>query len=48
MTVIKTITFSSWTELKEESLRLSALGYICEVKGWSDISANRLTISTKD
>lgn len=48
MTVIKTITFNSWPELVKESLRLSALGYICEVKGWSDISANRLTISTED
>lgn len=48
MIVIKTITFDSWAELKEESLRLSVLGYICEVKGWGDISANRLTISTED
>lgn len=48
MTVIKTMTFQTWKELLTESARLSALGYICEVKGWSDISANRLTISTKD
>jgi hypothetical protein len=48
MTVIRTITFSSWPELVKESLRLSALGYICEVRGWDDMSANRLTISTED
>lgn len=48
MTVIKTITFNSWPELVKESLRLSALGYICEVKGWEAMRFNKLTVMTED
>ncbi|MBP3240087.1 MAG: hypothetical protein J6M92_06030 [Oribacterium sp.] len=46
--VIKVLKFETWKELYKEAVRLSKLGYICEVKGWDDIRANRLTVSVKD
>ena len=46
--VIKVLKFRTWEELYKESVRLSKLGYICEVKGWEDMRANRLTVSSKD
>lgn len=48
MTVIKTMAFRTWTELLTESARLSALGYICEVKGWEAMRFNKLTVMTED
>ena len=43
--VIKRIKYKTWSELKKDALKYELQGYICEVKGWADISSNILTIS---
>jgi hypothetical protein len=46
--VIKVQKFRTWAELVQEALRLADLGFICEVRGWNDMRANKLTISTEE
>jgi len=46
--VIRVQRFRTWKELKAEALRLADLGYICEVRGWDDMMALKLTISVED
>lgn len=46
--VIKVQRFRTWKELLKEADRLVKLGYICEVRGWEDIRANTLTVSTQE
>ena len=46
--VIRVQRFRTWAELVQEALRLADLGFICEVRGWEDMMANKLTISTED
>ena len=45
---IRVQRFRTWAELVQEALRLADLGFNCEVKGWDDMRANKLTISTED
>lgn len=45
---IRRIKYKSWAELKKQALKYEQLGFICEVKGWADISANVLTISAEE
>lgn len=46
--VIRVQRFRTWAELVQEALRLAELGFICEVRGWDDMMANKLTISTEE
>ena len=46
--VIRVQRFRTWAELVQEALRLAELGFICEVRGFDDMIANKLTISTDD
>lgn len=43
--IIKRQKFKTWGELKKQALRYEQLGYVCEVRGWPDISNNVLTVS---
>ena len=42
--VNKTIKCDNWDDLKRTAKRYTEIGFRCEVRGWDDISANRLTI----
>lgn len=42
---VRRVKYGTWAELRKEALRLEKLGFICEVKGWADISTNTLTVS---
>lgn len=46
--VIRVLRFRTWNELVQEAIRLSVLGFICEVRGWDDMRANKMTISVKE
>ena len=46
--VIRVQRFRRWAELVKEALKLAELGFICEVRGWEDMMANKLTISTEE
>ena len=46
--VIRVRRFKTWVELVREAQRLAELGFTCEVRGWEDMMANKLTISTED
>ena len=46
--IIRVQRFKTWEDLKAEALRLADLGFICEVRGWDDMMALKLTISVKD
>lgn len=46
--VIRVQRFKTWAELVQEAIRLADLGFNCEVRGWDDMRANKLTISTED
>lgn len=46
--VIRVQRFRTWAELVQEALRLADLGFNCEVRGWDDMRANKLTISTEE
>lgn len=43
--VLKRIKYNTWAELKNQARKYELLGYVCEVKGWSDIGNNILSIS---
>ena len=46
--IVRVQRFKTWDELKTEALRLADLGFICEVRGWDDMMALKLTISVED
>ena len=46
--VIRVQRFRTWAELVQEALRLADLGFICEIRGWDDMKANKLTISVEE
>ena len=43
--IIKRESFKTWAELKKKALKYEQLGFVCEVRGWADISNNILTVS---
>ena len=46
--IIRVQRFKTWEDLKAEALRLANLEFICEVRGWDDMMALKLTISVED
>lgn len=44
MQAIRVLTFRTWEELKETAMKMADKGFRCEVIGWEDMSANRLTV----
>lgn len=46
--VIRVQRFKTWAELVQEAIRLADLGFNCEVRGWDDMRANKLTISVEE
>lgn len=43
--LLKRIKYNTWAELINQARKYELLGYVCEVKGWSDIGNNILSIS---